>query len=442
MPRQFLSRVFLVLALVFTGASVFAAPYAALVMDMRTGEVLYARNADTRLYPASLTKMMTLYITFEAIKNGEISLDTMVKISKNAAAEPPSHLGLRAGQRIKLRYLIRAAAVKSANDAATAIGEAVGGSEAAFARRKNKTAKALGMTRSTFRNANGLTLRGHLSTARDMTILGRHLFYDFPQYYNLFSRLKANAGGKEVRNTNRKFLRSYRGADGIKTGYTQAAGFNLVASAQHGQKRIIATVFGGRSTAMRNAKMAQLLDIGFKRAPTQVAVRKPPLPVYGRPKTVLVASAVNQSIRPRARPLRSRSEANKMMAAIGAAVKKADGEKQIVAVAASSGTTGGGVTRPAPRDDGLTVVTRVSTSGGGAWSVMIGALPTRNDAEKLLLRTALKDLQSLDGALRKVVPRGGRYQAHFVGLTRESALRACSRLNAWNQTCETIGPTG
>ena len=181
--------------------SVAAAPYAAMVMDARTGEVLHSRNADTRLHPASLTKMMTLYIAFEAVKNGEISLDTEVRVSKKAASEPPSKLGLSPGQRIKLRFLIRAAAVKSANDAATAIGEAISGSEAAFARRMNATAKALGMTRTTFKNAHGLTESGHLSTARDMTIMGRRLLYDYPQYYNLFSRRTTHAGIKEVSNT-------------------------------------------------------------------------------------------------------------------------------------------------------------------------------------------------------------------------------------------------
>lgn len=257
-----------------------AAPSAALVMDARSGEVLYADNADSRLHPASLTKMMTLYIAFEAVRLGEISLDTMVTISSNAAAEPPSKLGLRAGQRIQLRYLIRAAAVKSANDAATAIGEAIEGSEAAFARRMNRTALALGMTRTTFKNANGLTERGHLSTARDMAILGRHVFYDYPQYYNIFSRRTTNAGGTQVSNTNRRFLDAYEGADGIKTGYTRAAGFNLVASAQRRRERIIASVFGGASTAARNAKMAELLDLGFSRARSRVPVNPPSLPRY------------------------------------------------------------------------------------------------------------------------------------------------------------------
>ncbi|MBS8271666.1 D-alanyl-D-alanine carboxypeptidase, partial [Halomonas litopenaei] len=149
-----------------------AAPYAAMVMDARTGEVLHSRNADTPLHPASLTKMMTLYVAFQAIERGEITLDTPVRISRLAASEPPSKLGLREGQTIALRFLLRAAAVKSANDAATAIGEAISGSEAAFATRMNRTARAMGMRNTNFLNAHGLTQSGHLSTARDMTVLG------------------------------------------------------------------------------------------------------------------------------------------------------------------------------------------------------------------------------------------------------------------------------
>lgn len=301
-----------------------AAPFAAIVMDARSGEVLYEKNADTRLHPASLTKMMTLYIVFKEIEAGRLSLDTKVTISAHAASQPPSRLGLKKGQKIALRYLIRAAAVKSANDAATAIGELVGGgSEAAFAKRMTKTAKALGMRGTTFRNANGLTAEGHLSTARDMTILGRHLFYDFPQYYNIFSRRTADAGMATVRNTNSRFLDGYEGADGIKTGYTVAAGFNLTASAKHGKVRLIATIFGSTSTAARNAKMAELMDLGFGKAKNNVREKKPeaaPLPEDaliaaaepgpidtpdvegGAAKTIRVSGAVTRSLRPKPRP--------------------------------------------------------------------------------------------------------------------------------------------
>ncbi|WP_395540844.1 serine hydrolase [Neotabrizicola sp. sgz301269] len=301
-----------------------AAPFAAIVMDARTGEVLYEKNADTRLHPASLTKMMTLYIAFQEIEAGRLSLDTMVTISAHAAKEPPSRLGLKAGQKIALRYLIRAAAVKSANDAAMAIGELIGGgSEAAFAKRMTKTAKALGMRNTTFKNPNGLTAEGHLSTARDMNLMGRHLFYDFPQYYNIFSRRTADAGMAKVTNTNSRFLDGYEGADGIKTGYTVAAGFNLTASAKHGNVRLIATVFGSTSTAARNAKMAELMDKGFALAKTNVRERKPEAPAVtddaliasaepgpidepdaqgGAAKTIRVSGQVTRSLRPKARP--------------------------------------------------------------------------------------------------------------------------------------------
>ncbi len=450
MFRHKASGIFLSVMLVLFSASAMAAPYAAMVIDARTGEVLHSRNADTRLHPASLTKMMTLYVTFEAIKNGEITLDTRVSISKRAAAEPPSKLGLKAGQRIALRYLIRAAAVKSANDAATALAEAIGGSEAAFARRMNKTAKALGMTRTTFKNAHGLTETGHLSTARDMTTLGRHLFYDYPQYYNLFSRRSTNAGVKVVRHTNRKFLAAYKGADGIKTGYTQAAGFNLVASAERGKERVIATVFGGRSTATRNAKVAELLDLGFKAAPSQVATRKPELPAYSGPKKVvpktIKVAAVMKSPRPRARsaPAGQDTDAQELaiVAAIAEANAKAEAEAGLTETGVEVAQSDSATPRPARRDDELKIVTRVSTSGGAHWGIHLGSYGSRSEAEKLLLRTALQDLSSLDGALRKVVSRGGKYHANFVGLSEHRAKRACSRLNVRREICQTVGPEG
>jgi D-alanyl-D-alanine carboxypeptidase len=310
----------LALAFVLTASGLHAAPYAAYMIDARSGEVLYEENAQTRLHPASLTKMMTLYIAFEEISRGNISLDSMVTISKHAAAQPPSRLGLRAGQKIQLRYLVRAAAIKSANDAATAIGEFIsGGSEPAFAERMTRTARAIGMDNSTFKNANGLTAKGHLSTAHDLTILGRRLFYDFPQFYNLFSRRSTDAGLATVNNTNRRFLDAYDGADGIKTGYTVPAGFNLTASAERDGKRLIATVMGGASTDDRNRKMSKMLDKGFAAAPRNAPVNPPPPADYQGADAALVAEAAQapdapgaktiaavvaptKSLRPRARP--------------------------------------------------------------------------------------------------------------------------------------------
>lgn len=447
----------------------FAAPYAAMVMDARTGEVLHSRNADTRLHPASLTKMMTLYIAFEAVERGEIGLDSMVTIPRQAANEPPSKLGLRAGQRIKFRYLIRAAAIKSANDAATAIGFAIEGSEARFARRMNRTARALGMTRTTFRNAHGLTQEGHLSTARDMTILGRHLIYDYPEYYNLFSRTSADAGIRQVPNTNRRLLAAYRGADGIKTGYTRAAGYNLVASAERGSERIIATMFGGTSTAQRNGRVAELLDMGFSRAPTRVAFSRPEMPRYegsasrptaepeaprvNRPstttgaKSIRISGVVSSTVRPQLRPRAEVpliADADAVNSALAEAIQVASAQPLVTAAPSSTAVP---PSRPAslvpftsemPTE--AEVVTRVSTSGNRHWGINVGRFTTKNRAERALIRIALNEMETLDGSLRRVVssPRG--HDANFMGLTRETADLACRRLQARGTSCFMISP--
>jgi D-alanyl-D-alanine carboxypeptidase len=295
---QYVRTLFLMLgllALISIGQIANAGPYAAHVMDARTGETLYAQNADTPLPPASLTKMMTLYIAFQEIEAGRLSLDSMITVSKNAANQAPTRLGLKAGQKIALRYLIRAAAVKSANDAAAAIGDAISGSPEKWAQRMTATGKQLGMTHSVFKNANGLPAKGHLSTARDMSVLGRHLFYDFPQYYNIFSRRTTDAGLTTVANTNRALLDSYQGADGIKTGYTNASGFNLTASAERNGVRIIATIFGGTSTPQRTAKMKELLDLGFKKAKPGARTVKP-VPADPEIAGALVAQTEDSSL--------------------------------------------------------------------------------------------------------------------------------------------------
>jgi D-alanyl-D-alanine carboxypeptidase len=478
--------VFLI-AILFAPLRGSAAPYAAMVMDARTGEVLHSRNADTRLHPASLTKMMTLYIAFQAIERGEITLDTPVTISRNAASEPPSKLGLRSGQQIRLRFLLRAAAVKSANDAATAIGEAISGSEDAFATRMNRTATAIGMRNTTFRNAHGLTQSGHMSTARDMSILGRHVIYDFPQYYNLFSRRTADAGVATVRHTNRRWLNSYRGGDGIKTGYTRAAGFNLVASAQRGQERVIATVFGGSSTAARNARISELMDMGFNRAPSRARIRQPNPPAAmlsaapnpqnsqrgNAGKTIRVSGLVTTSIRPVARPLpQATPEAlvaavdpdiiNSVVAnAVDEAVAEAlaGGLEEPSAPVAVAATTPAVSPQPRPAaaaeqvvmaaaspapavQAAPEVVTRISTSGGRHWGVNVGRYNSRYDAERVLLRVALNEMSTLDGSLRRVVQRSGGFDANFMGLTREGADLACRRLQARGTTCFMIGSDG
>ncbi|EAR50826.1 D-alanyl-D-alanine carboxypeptidase family protein [Oceanicola granulosus HTCC2516] len=435
-----------------------AAPYAAMVMDARTGQVFHAENATTRLHPASLTKMMTLYIAFEAVERGEISLDTVVTIPRQAAAEPPSELGLVTGQQIRFRYLIRAAAVKSANDAATAIAFAISGSQEAFAARMNRTARAMGMNSTNFINAHGLTANGHMSTAADMTILGRHMIYDWPQYYNLFSRRTTDAGLREVSNTNRRFLDAYAGADGIKTGYTNAAGSNLVASAQRGSERIIVTVFGAPSSAVRNQRVMELMDLGFSRAPSQVAVaalQRPPylgnqgLPIGGGSRTIRVSGAVQESMRPQVRPIAAPPpvDATLIAAAVAEAVEAPS--PAVAAALEAAAAAEGPPMRPeeivlaaAEVAEEQEVVTRMSTNSGRHWGINVGRYNSNYQAERVLVRIALNEMATLDGGLRRVVrnPRG--FDANFMGLSRENAELACRRLQARGTQCFMIQPAG
>ncbi|MDA1238732.1 MAG: D-alanyl-D-alanine carboxypeptidase [Proteobacteria bacterium] len=454
MTKRILSAVFYVIFLINIGfyGTAFSAQYAGMVTDARSGEILHSENADKRLSPASLTKMMTLYIAFEAIKNGEISEKTLVKISNKAASEPPSKLGLRAGQKIRLEYLIRAAAIMSANDAATAIGEAISGSEAAFARRMNKTAKALGMTRTTFKNAHGLTEEGHLSTARDMTILGRQLIYGYPGYYSLFSRITDNTGVRNVRHTNRKFLSNYKGADGIKTGYTRAAGFNLVASAERGNERIIGTIFGGKSTASRNKKMVELLDLGFKKAPSTVSLSKPPNPIY----TNKIIVAKKYVIKPTKRPYVSGSltvitdmvqqvsfKINEAIIATQSDLKETKPilpgiKTQIYTPTQRPGFKTKAIIKTTSQP--FRVITRSIDNGPKKWAINVGAFTTKDRAEKQLIKTAMTEIDLLKSAKRRILhhPRG--WQANFINLSKTSAEVTCKRLELQGHNCRLLAP--
>lgn len=235
---------------------------AAIIVDVHTGAVLYQKHADRRHHPASLTKMMTLYLLFEALDEGHVSLDTRFRVSARAAGQPKSKLGLRKGQTIAVRDAIPALIVKSANDVATVVAEALGGVEWRFATQMMRKARELGMRRTGFRNASGLPNRRQLSTARDMAMLARALYRDFPHHYHYFSVQTFRWGNKTYRSHNR-LVGSYAGVDGLKTGYIRASGFNLAASATRGGRRLVAIVFGARSPNKRDREMTALLERGF-----------------------------------------------------------------------------------------------------------------------------------------------------------------------------------
>ena len=238
--------------------------YAAIVVDASTGEVLFDRFADARRYPASTTKMMTLYLTFEALEQGKVRLDDVLTVTSHAASQPPSKLGLGAGQSITLDNAMRATAVRSANDMAVALAEHIGGgSESRFTAMMTLKAQELGMTQTRYVNANGLPDGRQVTSARDLSILARAIMRDYPQYYRYFGLHDWAYNGRDYRNTN-GLLATGRGYDGMKTGYINASGYNLVASAVRDGRRIITVVLGGRSSASRNAHVAELMDTGFE----------------------------------------------------------------------------------------------------------------------------------------------------------------------------------
>ncbi len=237
--------------------------YAAVVVDANTGEVLYARRADEPRYPASITKIMTLYLTFEALATGRLSLTDRVPVSVHAARQNPSKLGVRPGGSVTVDQAIKAIAVLSANDIAVAMAEKIGGNEPKFAELMTLRAKELGMDRTHFANANGLPDPRQISTARDIAILSRAIMRDYPQYYGYFGVKDFQFEGREITNHNH-LLGKVDGVDGLKTGYTAAAGFNLAASAKRNGKRLIAVVLGGSSTAARDENVEDLINGGFE----------------------------------------------------------------------------------------------------------------------------------------------------------------------------------
>lgn len=239
--------------------------YAAIVVDIESGEVLHAANPDETRYPASLTKMMTLYMLFEQLDRGELRLDSPLQVSSYAASRQASKLYVKAGSTLPVETAIQALVIRSANDVAVVVAEALGGSETNFGRMMTDKARQLGMPRTTFRNPNGLPDAGQTTTARDMATLSIRLMQDFPQYYHYFSQTRFTWNGNTITGHNR-LLGSYPGADGMKTGFIRASGFNVATSAVRDGRRLVSVVMGGFTAASRDTHMADLLDRGFVRA--------------------------------------------------------------------------------------------------------------------------------------------------------------------------------
>ncbi|WP_085899870.1 D-alanyl-D-alanine carboxypeptidase [Kiloniella majae] len=381
------------------------AKYASLVIDAHTGEVLYSRNADTRNYPASLTKMMTLYMAFDALEKGKLTMKQRLPVSKRAAGMAPSKLGLRYKSTISTKDVIMALVTKSANDAAVVMAEAIGGKETTFARMMTKKAHSLGMTRTTFRNASGLPNRGQLSTARDMSKLAIALKRDFPQYYHLFSTQSYKYKNRSYRNHN-KLLASYQGTDGVKTGYTRASGFNLVASVVRNDRRLIGVVFGGKTGRSRDRHMKEILDKSFKRVGITQVAKSPVAPKRNPRRESVFVSAPPP---PKSRPTLTASTDLSLPG-------------QIAAIQPDSSAV-------QPISD---------------WGIQVGAF-RKYEPAKMAADQALAQIKSTPTGTQVHIQQvnkadGSLYRARLKGLDEVAARNACRELKQQRMSCVAVPP--
>lgn len=257
----------LILLLIVSSSA--SARYSAIVIDSDTGEVIHETEAAQKWYPASLTKVMTLYMTFAALEAGKLHLDDQLTVSHHAAIQPKSHLGLRKGQKITVEHAIMAVATRSANDAAVALAERLGGNESHFGHLMTQQAHHMGMHSSSFVNASGLPDENQISSARDLAILSSALIKNYPEYYRIFSSTEFHYKGQVLPNTNR-ILKTYPDADGLKTGFTCGSGYNLIASAKRNGHRLVGVLLGAHSSGERFEQMGNLLDVGFEKISTGV----------------------------------------------------------------------------------------------------------------------------------------------------------------------------
>lgn len=390
--------------------------YASLTMDAQTGKILASSNADAVRYPASLTKLMTLFLTFEAMDRGRVHINKPLEVSQNAVRQPPTKLGLRVGQNITIQQAILVLVTRSANDVAVALAETLGGSEKNFAHMMNARAQSLGMTHTHFENPSGLPNPTQRTTARDIAILSRALMQYFPHYYHYFGTRQCSFRGQYIKTHNNLMCR-YPGMDGLKTGYIGTSGFNLAASAVRHNRRIIVVVFGGRTAYSRDEHVADLMDQGFamlerEKQATQIAAVAPPLqPIAVTPantKTDAIPKYTNVSA-PAAPPPQPTLQPTSIVAG---ALEDA----------------------PPPSAPVAQKVAYLPTKGAGAnnWGIQVGAYGSQSLGQQALTiaRGILKDLPptATGVVLPAQTPNGLVYRARFLGLSAEHASSACKRL--------------
>lgn len=429
---------------------------AALVVDAKTGKVLYSSNADKRTYPASLTKIMTLYMLFEALDSGRVTLSSRISISKHAAGQPPSKLGLKPGQSIAVKDAILSLVTRSANDIAAAIGEHLSGTESGFGADMTTRARQLGMKSTTFRNASGLPNSSQVTTARDMAILGRAIQDRFPHHFHYFNTRTFNYRGQKIGNHNR-LLGKIKGVDGIKTGYIRASGFNLVTSVNTDNRRVVAVVLGGSSGASRNERMAGLVRKYLPKASTGAQVAGRILPTG----TLYVANVPLPRPRPYGDGIQTGSVTS--VAAILSPEFQAQGDISDEAIAYVEVTPArraamGSAPSPEEIDDVIVAAVSVEplapmeqpiapfkplTEAPAGWKIQIAATPSQASAHELLARAHATGASVLAGAAPYTEPvvkdSTTLYRARFGGFAdKYEARAACAHLTTKKFACYAI----
>ena len=437
-----------------------------IVVDAASGEVLSASNADTSTYPASLTKMMTLYLLFEALQDGRVKLTDTITFSKYSAGMAATNLNVDSGDRISVETAVLALVVRSANDAATAIAEHLGGTEAGFAKLMTNKAQMLGMTRTTFRNANGLPDPKQRTTARDMATLSVALIRDFPQYYGYFKRTSFKYRGVTYRGHN-KLLKSFKGYDGIKTGYIRASGFNLASSAERDGRRLVVVVLGGTSPSVRDRKVADLLTSGFKTqrgTGTLLAAKAPlggqvkaaaPAPADTTAESVVEDVIANILIKPaQAASVEERDEpvgALKLAGLKGLTPLLKPGTRPEPKPAEAAIAVATPVLKPGTAPKALKVAeaepfvpdaqaTTVVWKADGDYGIQVGAYSKYNAAQKAAQTATNAESQLLADAriiidTQKMNNGSKLYRARVAGLSKTDAQTACRNLKAKRTDC-------
>lgn len=390
--------------------------YAAIVVDANSGEVLYDKRADNPRYPASITKVMTMYLAFEALAEGRLKPTDRIVVSPRAAAQSPTKLGLRAGETITVDDAMHAIAVKSANDMAVALAEKIGGTESRFAELMTLRARELGMNNTRFTNASGLPDSRQVTTARDLAILSRAVMRDYPQYYSYFSTRQFTYRGQTMRNHN-KLLGQMPGVDGIKTGFTNASGFNLAASAVRDGHRLIAVVLGGSSGAWRDDNVEDLLLTGFS-----VIKRR------GMGEKITIAQNMFEP---------SSTGGYKILRA---PTEQGDAAQDGMTIQLTNNPAAGAkyavLDTMKPVANPPTKTAKVVKAAKGDYVVQVGAFKERSQAQthlKAMSKRFGKVLSDGDGEITGKVD--GFYRVRYVGFEQDDARDACKALRAKAQSC-------